>query len=230
MNIGENLRMIEERVQESLIKSDSPKRQIDIIAVTKTIAVDQIQQAVNLGVRNVGENKVQEMVEKYHQIDGLVNWHMIGHLQRNKVKYIVDKVSLIHSVDSLPLMEEISLRALKVGRQIDCLIQVNVSGEVSKFGIEPIELEDLIKRSEQLSGIRVKGLMTMAPYDDNPEKARPYFKRLSELFQLTKEKRLSSVEMEVLSMGMSNDFEVAVQEGATMVRIGSALFGSRNYA
>ncbi|MEN1759510.1 YggS family pyridoxal phosphate-dependent enzyme [Anoxynatronum sibiricum] len=230
MSIGENLRIIQERIRESLIKSVSPERQIDVIAVTKKVAVDQIQEAVNLGVRNVGENKVQEMLGKFDQIDGLVNWHMIGHLQRNKVKYIVDKVSLIHSVDSLPLMEEISVRALKSGRQIDCLIQVNVSGEVSKFGIEPTELEDLIKKSQELSGIRAIGLMTMAPYDDNPEKARPYFKKLNELFQLTKEKRLSSVEMKVLSMGMSNDFDVAVQEGATMVRIGSALFGSRNYA
>ena len=172
---------------------------------------------------------MQELASKCDQVTGTINWHMIGHLQRNKVKYIVDKVALIHSVDSISLMEEISLRALKVNRQIDCLIQVNVSGEASKFGIEPTELEEMLKRASQLKGVSITGLMTMAPFSDNPETARPCFQRLNELFQLMKEKELDSVEMKVLSMGMSNDYEVAVEEGATMVRIGSALFGKRNY-
>jgi PLP dependent protein len=229
MSLADNLNNVQKKIIEAAKMSQNPDRQIEVVAVTKTIPVNRMREILSLGVSHLGENKVQELVNKIGEIDSDVSWHMIGHLQRNKVKYIVDKVSLIHSVDSIPLLNEINRRAADINREIQCLIQVNVSGEVSKFGLEPAEVLPILRAAEAMPFIKIKGLMTMAPFHEDPEQSRDCFKRLHELYQTSKENKLHQVEMEILSMGMSNDFEIAVEEGSTMVRIGSALFGERYY-
>lgn len=229
MSLSENYQEIKKRVNESLQRSVDPKKDVEIVAVSKTVSVAQINEAIELGISHFGENKVQEMVSKMDKVQPSVNWHMIGHLQRNKVKYIVDEVSLIHSLDSISLLEEINRRASVASRVLDCLIQVNVSGEISKYGISPSEVYQLMQQMEMYEHVNVVGLMTMAPYYDDPEKTRDCFMRLNELFQNCSMKNYPGTEMRHLSMGMSNDYEIAIQEGSNMVRIGSALFGERNY-
>ncbi len=228
MSISENYNEIGLRINDAVTKSADPDKTVNIIAVSKTIPVDQMKEAFSLGLVHFGENKVQELSQKMSLMEESIQWHMIGHLQRNKVKYIVDKVSLIHSVDSNSLLQEINKRGVQIGKTIDCLIQVNVSGEVSKYGISPDALEEMIKQVENYEMIKVTGLMTMAPHYDNPEKARDCFKRLHDLFHNIKEIKRLRTEFTHLSMGMSNDYEIAVQEGSNMVRIGSALFGEGN--
>ncbi|RQD66928.1 MAG: YggS family pyridoxal phosphate-dependent enzyme [Tindallia sp. MSAO_Bac2] len=229
MNIADNLNIVENKIQEALQKSGDPDRDVHIIAVTKTISTETIRCAMKSGLTNLGENKVQELVSKYEQIGSGPNWHMIGHLQRNKVKYIVDKVSLIHSMDSLSLAEEINKKAGKVKRDIDVLVQVNVSGEESKFGVDPESALDLIESMETMQWVRIKGLMTMAPFTANQQVTRDCFKRLFELREKIWSMNFNNAEMKYLSMGMSNDYQTAVEEGSNMVRIGSAIFGNRNY-
>ena len=189
-----------------------------------------LKEAYAAGARVFGENKVQEIVDKYDQMPSDVKWHMIGHLQRNKVKYIVDKVAMIHSVDSLRLAETIEKEAAKKAVIVPILIEVNVAQEESKFGLKPEEVLPLIEQIADFSHIRIKGLMTIAPYVDNAEENREIFRELKKLSVDIAAKNINNVTMSVLSMGMTGDYMVAVQEGATMVRVGTGIFGARNYA
>ncbi|MCF8010609.1 MAG: YggS family pyridoxal phosphate-dependent enzyme [Clostridiales bacterium] len=221
-----NLLEVHERIKKAAERSGRSSSEIQLIAVSKTIKTSRIEQLVNLGIENLGENKVQELAEKIPCLHGDINWHMIGHLQSNKVKYIVDKVTLIHSLDRLSLAEEIQKKAEQKNVYVPVLIQVNASGENSKFGIEPGEVENFILEVAGMDRIKIKGLMNIAPFVDNPEEVRPVFRRMRELFNRV-DNKYSGVSMEYLSMGMTGDFEVAIEEGANMVRIGSAIFGSR---
>ena len=182
------------------------------------------------GIRTFGENKVQELTEKYDQLPADIKWHMIGHLQRNKVKYIVDKVSLIHSVDSYRLAEEINIQAKKHQVTVPILIEVNVAGEDTKFGVRPEETLQLVEEIASLENVRIRGLMTIAPFVEDPEENRVHFRRLKQLSVDIDSKNIDNVHMEILSMGMTNDYMVAIEEGATMVRVGTGIFGARNYA
>ena len=181
------------------------------------------------GIIDYGENKVQELTDKIETISEPLNWHMIGHLQRNKVKYIVDKVKLIHSVDSLRLAEQINQEAMKKNVDVDILIEVNIADETSKFGLNTEEVIDLIKKVSTLQNVHIKGLMTVAPFTDNPEENRPYFRNLKQLAVDINCKNIDNVTMSVLSMGMTGDYEIAIEEGATMVRVGTGIFGERIY-
>lgn len=223
LDIAENLRAVRERIAAAAKRSGRAETDIVLVAVTKTRGVDEIRAAVACGVTDIGENYVQEAELKYGEIGEIARWHMIGHLQRNKVRRAVEFCSLIHSVDSLELAKEIGRRAEALGKTVDCLIEVQVSGEATKFGIEPDEAIALADRISGVSGIRVRGLMGMAPFLADPEGTRPFFARLRELWdKLPDEQRL------YLSMGMTQDFEIAIEEGANMVRIGTAIFGPRS--
>ena len=228
--IKENLREVEERIAKACERVGRDKNEVTLIAVSKTKPVEAIREAMEYGAVHFGENKVQEIVDKYETISEPLNWHMIGHLQRNKVKYIVDKVVLIHSVDSLRLAEQIHEEAKKKQVIVPILIEVNVAGEESKFGVRPEETFDLVKQISLLSNVKIMGLMTIAPFVSNPEDNRVHFKKLYELNIDIKSKNIDNVCMDVLSMGMTGDYEVAVEEGATMVRVGTGIFGERNYA
>lgn len=228
--IRENLEQIMSKIEKAALKSGRKADDIQIVAVTKTVEPEKISAILDEGIiTELGENRVQELIEKYDIIDKKCNWHHIGHLQTNKVKYIVDKVKLIHSVDRLSLALEIQKRAEKINRIVDVLMQVNVSKEESKFGVYEESLFELLEKVSRLKNIRVRGLMTMAPYDENPDNVRYVFAKLRDLSIDIQRKTLDNVSMEFLSMGMSNDFEVAIEEGSNMVRIGSALFGERVY-
>lgn len=228
MSIAENILKVKQRIQKSCLKVGRNPDEVSIVAVTKTVPIEKIKEAINLGITDIGENRVQELLEKKNSIEN-VRWHFVGHLQTNKVKYIVDFIYLIHSVDSLKLALEIDKRAKKINRVIDILIEVNTSGEETKYGVKPEEAIDLVKQiSENCEFLRVKGLMTVAAFLPNPEEVRPMFRLLRELKDEIAKLNLKNVEMKHLSMGMSNDFEVAVEEGATLVRIGTAIFGPRN--
>ena len=229
MSIAQNLEDINKKLAAAAEKSGRKREDILLLAVSKTIDVPRIKEAVALGCTQLGENRVQEIMEKYDKIPG-VEWHLIGHLQTNKVKYIVDKVKLIHSVDSLKLGNEISLRCSKADRVMDVLVEVNMAGEESKHGVGPNEAEELAKQLGSLPNIRVKGLMTGAPYDPVPENNRVYFKQMKDLFETIKSRGYANVDMQHLSMGMTNDYEVAVEEGADIVRIGTGIFGARDYS
>jgi pyridoxal phosphate enzyme (YggS family) len=225
--ISSNIDSLKKRIQATAEKSGREFDDITLIAVTKTVEVERIKTAIKQGIFNFGENRVQELLEKYDIINVKSNWHLIGHLQTNKVKYIVDKVSMIHSVDRLELAKEIQKHAERFNRIIDVLIQVNISGEDSKFGIKPDRAFDLIKDISLFENIKVKGLMTIAPNTENKEEIRNVFKGLKEIFIDIKKENIDNVSMEYLSMGMSGDFEIAIEEGANMIRVGSAIFGKR---
>ena len=228
--IKENLREVEERIAKACERVGRDKNKVTLIAVSKTKPVEAIREAMEYGAVHFGENKVQEIVDKWETIPESLNWHMIGHLQRNKVKYIVDKVVLIHSVDSLRLAEQINEEAKKKQVVVPILIEVNVALEESKFGVRPEETFDLVKQISLLSNVKIMGLMTIAPFVSNPEDNRIHFKKLRELNIDIKSKNIDNVCMDVLSMGMTGDYEVAIEEGATMVRVGTGIFGERNYA
>lgn len=227
--IGENYLSVKERVAAAAQKSGRTGEDIMLIAVSKTKPVSEIKQAVEAGVHILGENKVQEVMAKYDEIQG-VDWHLIGHLQTNKVKYIIDKVKMIHSVDSLKLAQEISKRAVKAGVVMDVLVEVNIGGEESKSGVAPEEAEKLCLDISSLDAVRVRGLMCVAPAVENAEDARIYFRKMNKLFVDIKSKNYDNIDMVYLSMGMTHDFEVAIEEGANIVRVGTAIFGARNYA
>lgn len=200
-----------------------------LVAVTKTHSVSEINEAIDNGVTDIGENKVQEILDKYDSVKP-VRWHMIGHLQTNKVKYIIDKVDLIHSVDSLKLAKEISKRATEHGKTMDILLQINIAGEESKFGVSPDESKNLLLSIlNDCPALKIKGLMTVAPFAENPESVRSVFaraKKMYEEFALINHARL---DFEYLSMGMTHDYTVAIEEGSNLVRVGTAIFGSRVY-
>lgn len=227
--IKENLETVRNGITESCRKAGRKPGEVCLIAVSKTKPVEAIREAYEAGCRDFGENKVQELTEKYEQLPKDIRWHMIGHLQRNKVKYLVGKVSLIHSVDSFRLAQEISSEAVKKQVTADILVEVNVAGEESKFGTGCDEAVSLIREIAALPGISVKGLMTIAPYVENPEDNRQYFVKLRQLSVDIMHKNIDNVSMDVLSMGMTGDYTVAVEEGATCVRVGTGIFGERDY-
>lgn len=228
-NIRENMQSIRQLIAAACQKSGRKQEEVKLVAVSKNFPVETIMDAYQAGQRVFGENRVQELIGKIPQLPPDIEWHLIGTLQRNKVKYIVDKVSLIHSVDSLALAQEISKRSIKAGVSVNILLQVNISQEKSKSGFSEEELWQNIKDISVLPGIKIKGLMTMAPLVADPEEVRPIFRRLKELSEKIDKLKLPQIEMKELSMGMSDDFTVAVEEGATLVRIGSRIFGSRSY-
>ncbi len=230
MTIKNNIEDVLENIKKCANNSSRNPEDIGLIAVTKTIDVDIIKEAIGYGITDIGENKVQELIRKYEEIGPAVKWHLIGHLQRNKVKYIIDKVDFIHSLDSYRLGKEINKRAKQIERTIECLVQVNVSGEDTKFGVSVGELKELLNELSTLNNIKVVGLMTMAPHVEDKEETRKYFKALKDLSDEMAKLNFENVEMKYLSMGMSNDFEVAVEEGANLVRVGSKIFGKRDYS
>lgn len=227
--IRENLAEVEKNIQAACERVGRPREEVTLIAVSKTKPVEDVREAMSTGMRNFGENKVQEIMDKFEAIKEPVNWHMIGHLQRNKVKYIVDKVCLIHSVDSERLALQIDEEAKKKNVICPILIEVNVAREDTKYGVSVEETEELVRKIATLSNIKVKGLMTIAPFVENLEDNRIHFQALKKLLVDIKRKNIDNVDMDVLSMGMTGDYQVAIEEGATMVRVGTGIFGKRNY-
>ncbi len=229
MSIKENLADINAKITAAAEKSGRKREDILLLAVSKTIDVPRIKEAVNLGLTELGENKPQEINWKYFEIEN-VKWHLIGHLQTNKVKYVIDKVCLIHSVDSLKLAEEISKRAKAKNITMNVLVEINIAGEEAKHGVPLNEAENLALEISKLDNIRVKGFMTVAPFVENPEENRQYFSQMRKLFVDIRDKNYNNIDMKYLSMGMTNDYEIAVEEGANIVRIGTGLFGARDYS
>lgn len=227
--LKEQLEQVKQNIQEACDKSGRKSGEVTLIAVSKTKPVAMLQEAYDLGVRVFGENKVQELVDKYEVLPKDIEWHMIGHLQTNKVKYIIDKVAMIHSVDSIKLAETIEKEAAKKNCIANILIEVNVAEEDSKFGLKVEEVIPFIEKISVFPHIRVKGLMTIAPFVENAEENRAVFADLRKLSVDIESKNIDNTNMSVLSMGMTNDYEVAVEEGATMVRVGTGIFGERNY-
>ena len=226
IDIAENIKIIRENIRKVAEKIGKDPKDIIIVAATKTVEPERIEKAIECGIEIIGENRVQEARKKWEVLKNKVKWHMIGHLQTNKVKQALEIFELIHSVDSLKLAKEIQKRAEKMGKIQDILIQVNVSGEKTKFGISEDELIPLVKEVSKFENIRILGLMTIPPYSENPEDSRPYFRRLRELKEELSEK-FSNIDFKYLSMGMTNDYLVAIEEGANMVRLGTAIFGPR---
>lgn len=227
--IQENIRQVEKIIDNVCQQSNRKRGEVTLIAVSKTKPIDMILEAYQTGCRDFGENKVQELVDKYDALPKDIKWHMIGHLQRNKVKYIVDKVCLIHSVDSLRLAEEISKEAIKKHVCVDILIEVNVAMEESKYGSTVCDTIALVREIASLPNVCIKGLMTIAPMTANAEENREYFKQLKKLSVDISQENIDNVSMNILSMGMTGDYPVAVSEGATLVRVGTGIFGERNY-
>lgn len=227
--ITENLEQVRKNIEEACRAVNRDPGEVTLISVSKTKPVSMLQEAYDAGSRDFGENKVQEIMDKYPQLPSDIRWHMIGHLQRNKVKYIVDKAAMIHSVDSLRLAQTIEQEAAKHDVQVPILLEVNVAEEDSKFGLKMDEVLPLIEAIAEFPHIRVCGLMTIAPYVENAEENRMFFRQLKKLSVDIAAKNINNVSMSVLSMGMTGDYQVAVQEGATMVRVGTGIFGERNY-
>ena len=225
----ENLREVEDRIAAACKRANRKREEVTLIAVSKTKPVSMLEEVYGAGIRDFGENKVQELTEKHEVMNKDIRWHMIGHLQRNKVKYIVDKVKLIHSVDSVRLAQAIEQESAKKNVIVDILIEVNVAEEESKFGLKVDEVIAMVEEISKYSHLRIKGLMTIAPYVQNAEENRSVFARLRKLSVDIDAKNIDNVSVEILSMGMTNDYEVAIEEGATMVRVGTGIFGERNY-
>ena len=227
--IQENIKLVEENIKKACEKVGRDVNEVTLIAVSKTKPYTAIEEALPTGVKDYGENKVQELCDKYEILPKDIKWHMIGHLQRNKVKYLVWKASLIHSVDSIRLAEQIEKEYAKADEIANILIEVNMAQEESKFGITSEETEQLVREIAKFPHIRIKGLMTIAPYTDNPESNRVYFRNMKKLSVDIENKNIDNVSMSVLSMGMTGDYQVAVEEGATLVRVGTGIFVERNY-
>jgi len=224
LTIKENLLKVRERIERAAQKAGRDPREIKLVAVSKTVEVARVKEAIEAGVSILGENYVQEAQEKIEALGKPVSWHFIGHLQSNKAKYAVRLFDVIHSIDSIPLAEELNRRAEQPDRVIKVMIEVNLSKETTKFGTDEEKVLNLAKRIRSLSHLSLEGLMTMPPYFDSPEMSRPYYVALREL----KDKMIKEgIPLKELSMGMSNDFEIAIEEGATYVRIGTAIFGPR---
>lgn len=227
MSIADNLKTVTDRIVSAAKSSGRDLSSVKLVVVTKTVGVDRIREAVDAGASILGENRVQEAKEKIEKLGPMASWHLIGHLQTNKAKYAVKLFYLIHSVDSFELAKEIDKQAAKIGKVQDVLIEVSISGEASKAGVAPENAAALIKDAVKLKNISIKGLMTIPPFSDSPEDSRPYFKKLRELSESVARENIPGVSMKELSMGMSGDFEVAIEEGSTMVRVGTAIFGKR---
>lgn len=227
--LKDNLSYVQRRIEQAALKAGRNPKDITLIAVSKTKPVDMIKDIYDAGIREFGENKVQEILTKKPELPPDIHWHMIGHLQRNKVKQVIDNTCLIHSVDSLRLALQISEDAVKKDITVPILLEVNIAGEESKFGFTVREVVNLLPDIAGLSGIKVMGLMTSAPFVSNPEENRQYFRQMKQLCVDLKAKNIDNTYMDYLSMGMTNDFEVAIEEGATHVRVGTAIFGEREY-
>ena len=225
--ITENINEVRKNMEEACRVSGRNPEEVSLIAVSKTKPVSMLQEAYDAGCRDFGENKVQEIMDKIDRLPSDIRWHMIGHLQTNKVKYIVGKVFLIHSVDSLHLAEAISKEAVKQNTTVNILIEVNVAKEDTKYGAMAEDTVSLVEKIALLPGICVKGLMTIAPYVENPQENRQYFVKLRQLAVDIKSKNIDNVHMDILSMGMTGDYMVAIEEGATYVRVGTGIFGER---
>ena len=227
--LKENLANVEKNIEQACKNAGRSRDEVTLMAVSKTNPVKMLQEIYDENIRDFGENKVQELTEKYEILPKDIRWHMIGHLQRNKVKYLVGKVELIHSVDSLRLANQIETEFAKKNEIANILIEVNMANEESKFGITSETTEQLVREISKLEHVRIKGLMTIAPYTDNPETNREYFRNMKKLSVDITEKNIDNVSMNVLSMGMTGDYQVAIEEGATMIRVGTGIFGERNY-
>lgn len=227
--LKDNFETVEKKVAAACVRAGRDRSEVTLIAVSKTKPVEMLQEVYDAGARDFGENKVQEICEKYDKLPSDIRWHMIGHLQRNKVKQVIDKAAMIHSVDSYRLAQEISVQAQKKGLTIPILIEVNIANEESKFGISAEDTIQLVEEVAALPNLSIKGLMTIAPYVVDAEENRLYFRQIKQLSVDIKNKNIDNVSMDVLSMGMTGDYEVAIEEGATMVRVGTGIFGARNY-
>ncbi|WP_099187984.1 YggS family pyridoxal phosphate-dependent enzyme [Tepidibacter mesophilus] len=228
--IKQNLDEVLSEINNSANKANVNPNDIILIGVTKTVDIPIIEEAIRLGVTHVGENKPQELVRKYDSIGNKVKWHLIGSLQTNKVKYVIDKADMIHSLDRISLCEEINKRAKSINKIMDCLVQVNIAREDTKHGLFKEDVIDFIKTvSSKYKNIKINGIMTMAPYVDKPEDVRIYFKDIKNISKEIERLNLENVDMKYLSMGMSNDYKVAIEEGSNMVRVGTSIFGRRNY-
>lgn len=229
MSIKDNIISIKQNI-DNIRKESNRQEDVNLMAVTKTVDVDKVLQAIDAGITDIGENKPQELARKYEIIGDKVRYHLIGTLQTNKVKYIIDKAYMIHSLDRIALCEEIQKRAEKIDKNINCLVQVNISKEESKHGLEEESVIDFVKNvSANYKNIHIKGLMTMAPFIDDDEEIRKVFKSLKNLSLKINDLNLPNVEMDTLSMGMSHDYKIAIEEGATIIRVGTSIFGQRNY-
>jgi len=227
MSIADNLKTVMDRIAFAAKRAGRDPSSIRLVAVTKTVDVESIRQVVTAGASILGENRVQEAREKIEKLGSLARWHLIGHLQSNKAKYAVKLFDLIHSVDNLELARELDKQAAKIGKIQDVLIEVSIAGEAAKAGVTMQDVAVLVREAAKLKNISIKGLMTMPPYSEEPENSRPFFRKLRELAETIKKENIPAVSMNELSMGMSGDFEIAVEEGATMVRVGTAIFGER---
>jgi len=227
--IKENLAQVEEKISEACKKSGRRRDEVTLIAVSKTKPISMIKTAAEAGILEFGENKPQELVEKYENLPKNFHWHMIGHLQRNKVKYIIDKITLIHSLESLRLAETINREAQKHDLIMPVLVEVNIAKEDTKYGLPEEETLPFIEKISKLTNIKVEGLMTIAPFTRNPEENRIFFEKLRKLYVDIKRKNIDNVNMCNLSMGMTGDYQIAIEEGANMVRVGTGIFGERYY-
>jgi pyridoxal phosphate enzyme (YggS family) len=227
-SIQENIKNVWSRIERAAERTGRSKEDVKLVAVTKTVEPGRMKEAIDCGIQMIGENRVQEAESKFARLTEQVEKHLVGHLQTNKAKKAVELFDFVQSVDSQRIAEEISRRASQMGKVMPVLVEVNTSGEQTKFGIEPHQVMPLIESISDLDGIRIKGLMTIGLFSDDPEDTRPCFKRLKAMFDQLKEKSVPNVEMTYLSMGMTSDFEVAIQEGSNMVRVGTGIFGARS--
>ncbi len=224
MSITENIAEIRKNMEEARKKSPDPNQPVTLVAVTKTRTPEQLNEVLAAGQPILGENRVQELMDKYDAVNPGATWHIIGHLQSNKVKYIADKVVLVHSLESESLAKELNRRMMELGHPMDCLVQVNIADEESKFGLAKEEVVPFLEMVSKMPGIHVKGLMNIAPFFEDTEQVRPIFREMYQLFQELKEKQIPGIDMEILSMGMSHDYQVAIEEGANMIRVGRSMF------
>lgn len=229
ITIKDNLNFVLEDIDKTLERIGRDSKDIKLIAVTKTIAPETIEEIINLGANNIGENRVQELEKKINYFEDRVNYHMIGHLQSNKVRNIIDKVELVHSLDRMSLGKELNKRAKMKDIKVETLIQVNVAEEKSKFGLTLEEVFPFIEKILEFENINIKGLMTIAPYTEDEKLLRDVFKKMYNLKEDIERRNYKNLDMKYLSMGMSNDYKIAIEEGSNMVRIGSAIFGNRKY-
>ncbi len=230
ISIKNNIEEVRKVINESANNVKRDSKEIILLAVTKTVDVDKVLEAIDCGITDVGENKPQELARKFEAIGDKVRWHLIGSLQTNKVKYIIDKVYMIHSLDRLGLCEEIQKRAKQINKTINCLVQVNISKEESKHGLYEEDVVNFIKDvSDKYENIHIRGLMTMAPFTEDENKVRDVFKRLKNLSLEIDSLNIKNVSMDYISMGMSNDYNIAIEEGSNIVRVGTSIFGKRNY-
>jgi pyridoxal phosphate enzyme (YggS family) len=227
MSVSENFKVVMNRIASAAKRAGRDPSSVRLVVVTKTIDRGRIAEAVAAGAAILGENRVQEAKEKIEALGKMASWHLIGHLQTNKAKYAVKLFDLIHSVDNLELAAEIDRQAAKIGKVQDILVEVNIAGEASKAGMAVKGAPSLVREAARLKNLSIRGLMTMPPYSENPEESRPYFTVLQELAETIAKESIPNVSMQELSMGMSGDFEVAIDEGATLVRVGTAIFGER---